>query len=250
MKKSNLIYFYDGSFIQLLNLINYLLHQKTLPLNIKDYTYQPNLFEKTINLKIPMDEDIISKIIKAFGLKIFNCFYYLYLANCEDKEKLTFYFWLYSLKYGNKIFNLRNITPINEALKVMKYVSNENHKWKGFLRFQELKNKVLYAKMAPENNVLPLLVKHFQRRLKNEYWLIEDEKRQMMAFYNRKNVTFMATDDLMIEKILSTEEENIETLWKKFYQTIGIKERRNDRCRRNFMPKKYWQYIIEVKEKL
>ena len=35
-------------------------------------------------------------------------------------------------------------------------------------------------------------------------------------------------------------------MWKTFYNTIGIEERKNNRCRMNFMPKKYWKYILEV----
>ena len=34
--------------------------------------------------------------------------------------------------------------------------------------------------------------------------------------------------------------------WQTFYNTIGIKERKNSRCQMNFMPKKYWPYIIEM----
>ena len=48
----------------------------------------------------------------------------------------------------------------------------------------------------------------------------------------------------------SSNEKEIEKLWKIFYKTIGIKERKNDRCRQNFMPKKYWKYITEVREEL
>lgn len=42
------------------------------------------------------------------------------------------------------------------------------------------------------------------------------------------------------------QEENIKKLWTTFFNTIGIKERRNKRCQMNFMPKKYWKYIIEM----
>ena len=39
-------------------------------------------------------------------------------------------------------------------------------------------------------------------------------------------------------------------MWKSFYDTIGIKERNNERCRMNFMPKKYWKYIVEMSDKI
>lgn len=45
------------------------------------------------------------------------------------------------------------------------------------------------------------------------------------------------------------QEENIKKLWTTFFNTIGIKERRNKRCQMNFMPKKYWKYMTEMSEK-
>ena len=42
----------------------------------------------------------------------------------------------------------------------------------------------------------------------------------------------------------------IEELWKDFYKIIGINERKNDRCRMNFMPKKYWKYMIEMSDEI
>lgn len=248
MKKSAYIYLYDGSFVSLLNLITELLHERTIPLNIKDDTFQGNLFEETINLKIKNDETIISKIINALGLKIFNVLYYLFLSTQEDKEMLIFYFLLYSLKERHKVFYLRNIAVIDKALKACQYVSRENHKLKGFLRFQELENHLLYAEMAPENNILPLIVKHFTQRLAHEYWLITDTKRNIMAIYDQKKVIIIPRNEVIIKNFSPTE-KNIQQLWQTFYQTIAIKERRNERCRQNFMPKKYWQYIIEMREK-
>jgi len=46
------------------------------------------------------------------------------------------------------------------------------------------------------------------------------------------------------------EELDIEDLWKTFFQTIAIEERKNERCQKSFMPKKYWKYMIEMEDKL
>ena len=37
-------------------------------------------------------------------------------------------------------------------------------------------------------------------------------------------------------------------LWKSFFKTIGINERKNKKVQINFMPKKYWEYIIEMED--
>ena len=247
--KNKSIYIYDGSFINLLNLIYKLYQNKIIPLDIKDKTYQTNLFDNVINLNIQNNENIINKIINNLGNAIFNTLYKLYLSNNENKELLMFYFFGYSIKYKNKIFNLRNNELISNALKISKHIGNENHKYKGFLRFKELNNKVLYAEISPDNNILPLLVNHFKERLKNELWIIKDTKRNILAIYDRNEVYIINADDIDIKiNSYSNSEKEIQELWKTFYKTVAIKERKNERCRMNFMPKKYWKYIIELED--
>lgn len=251
MKKSNYIYLYNQNFISLLNLIKYLLTNKLLPINIKDISYQPNLFEETLNPEISQDDKVINEIISATSFNIFNIIYKVFLSNEENKELIIFYFILHSLKHKNKIFYMRNIKSVGEALRISRYVGHEAHKMTGFLRFKELKGNVLYAEMAPENDVLFLISNHFKKRLRNELWIIEDTKRNLMSIYNRKDFMIVSSKDfVLLEKELSETEEDIEELWKNFYKTIAIKERTNSRCRMNFMPKKYWKYIIEMSDEL
>lgn len=250
MKKTNNIYLYNDSFISLLCLIKKLFLNNEIPFNIKPSNYDGNLFDEIIRLEIKEDEFIIPNISKNMGLKILNILYYLYLSENENKEIIIYYFLYYSIIYKNKVFYMHNISWVNDALKISKYVSRENHKIKGFLRFKELKSGALYAEISPTNNVLPILVKHFTTRLKNEYWLIKDIKRNILAIYDKKEVYLVdAKDTSLILNDYSASEEIMQDMWKSFYKTIGIESRKNERCRRNFMPKKYWKYIIEVSEK-
>lgn len=247
--KTDYIYLYNNSFISFLNLMKELIKNKIIPLNIKNLDYQKTLIDETIYLNIDDNEDIINEIIGKVGINIFNTIYYIFISNNENKEIIIFHFFIHSLKYKNKIFYMRNIKSVNEALKISKYVSHENHKFKGFLRFKELENNVLYAEFTPENNILFLLSKHFQERLKNEYWIIKDVKRKIISVYDKKEFIILNENEFILHTSkLSDEEESIEEMWKCFYKTIGIKERKNDRCRMNFMPKKYWKYITEVRD--
>lgn len=248
MKTEN-IYLYNDTFISLLNLIKELIKNKIIPLNIKNTNYQKTLIDNIIYLNINEDENIINEIINKVGINIFNTIYYVFLSNNENKEIIIFHFFIHSLKYKNKIFYMRNIKSVNEALKISKYVGHENHKMKGFLRFKELKNNILYAEFSPENNILFLLSKHFQTRLQNEYWIIKDTKRKIISVYDKKEFLIIDEENFKLHtNEISDEEKSIEELWKNFYKTIAIKERKNERCRMNFMPKKYWKYITEVTE--
>ena len=242
---SNKIYLYDGTFSTLMDLITQLLAFKTKPLNIcAKNEYQPSLLDETIELKLDNNFDI-SKI--KVTKNILKTIYYVYLSTDEHKELIIYYFLLNGLKYQDKIFTMRNLKCVNSTLKIAKYVSNENHKLKGFLRFQELENHILYAEISPTNNVLELLSIHFMKRLKNEYWIIKDVGRNTYSFYDKQKYYIIADENINLKTLGTIEKEKeVENLWVTFFNTIGIKERKNNRCQMNFMPKKYWKYIIEM----
>ena len=242
---SNKIYLYDGTFSTLMDLITQLLAFKTKPLNIcNQNNYLPSLLDETIELKLDNNFDI-SKI--KVTKNILKTIYYVYLSTDEHKELIIYYFLLNGLKYQDKIFTMRNLKCVNSTLKIAKYVSNENHKLKGFLRFQELENHILYAEISPTNNVLELLSIHFMKRLKNEYWIIKDVGRNTYSFYDKQKYYIIADENINLKTLGAIEKEKeVENLWVTFFNTIGIKERKNTRCQMNFMPKKYWKYIIEM----
>lgn len=85
----------------------------------------------------------------------------------------------------------------------------ECHKFKGLLRFQEISDNLRYASIHPDNN--------------NNY------------YYKIINGTYINIPEF-------TENEKMyQELWKMFFKTISIKERKNPRCQMQFMPKKYWK---------
>jgi len=240
------IYIYNN-FVDLINLIEYLIMNKIKPLNIKDNKYSPSLLDNLVYLKI--QEKNIKNFISLIGINNFKIIYHIYLSKDENKELIMYYYALNSCIYKDVIIYKRNLNCVNKALKIYNYVKRENHKFKGFTRFKELKNKVLYAEINPENNIIELLSNHFKARLKYEYWIIKDVNRNIISFYNKKDYFIVNGENYkLLDFNLSGNELEIQKLWKKFYQTIGIESRKNERCRMNFMPKKYWDYILEVSD--
>lgn len=247
MNKDNKIYLYIGSFNDLINLISYLLKNKIIPSNIKSINYNKGLFDEVINVKTH-ESDLINYIIKISSKYVFKIIYYVYLSNDENKELIIYYFILNTFKYGNKIIYMRNLKCVNESLKLEKYVSRENHKFKGFTRFKELNNNVLYSKINPTNNIIILLAEHFKNRLKEEYFILHDEKRNIYVFYDKNKYYVVSDSELKLLNIeYSENEKDIENMWCSFYKTIAIKERKNEKVRMNFMPKKYWKNIVEMR---
>lgn len=245
----NNIYLYNGDFLYLLSLIKYLCDFKIKPDNIKDNSFSPSLFDNVINLNIVVDDNIVESFIESIGINNFKIIFYTFLSNDINKELIIYYFYLNTLKYKDNIIYMRNLKCVSESLKIAKYVKHEAHKYKGFVRFKELENNVLYAEIEPTNDILYIISKNFELRLKNEYWIIKDIKRNKLSVYDKNNFFIINGDNFkLFNNALSKEELSIENLWKEFYKTIGIESRKNDRCRMNFMPKKYWKYILEVSD--
>ena len=244
----NNIYIYNDTFISLLNLIDYLIKNNVKPYNIKNNLYSPTLFENIINLNIYNNNSIIDLVIKNTSITIFNIIYNVFLSDNVNKEIIIYYFYKNSIKYKNTILYNYKLKCVTEALKISKYVSRENHKFKGFTRFKELENKVLYAEINPTNNIIFLLSHHFKNRLRNEYWIIKDMNRKIFSIYNKNDFIILHENEFNINCSISKDEIEIENLWKVFYKSIGIESRKNDLCRMNFMPKKYWKYILEMSD--
>lgn len=242
------VYIYDGSFKSLIILIIILLNKKVKPNSIKQEGYTENIFEELIYLDIPKDVNIYQTIHHFEILKICFC---VFLSEENNKELIIYYFLLNYIKYKEKIIYLRKLKCVSEALRISNYVKHEAHRFKGFVRFKELDNKVLYAEIEPDNNILPLIKEHFEKRLSKELWIIKDIKRKLLCIYDKKQSYLVNEDEFKLLNLkLSKSEKEIEILWQEFYKTIGIKERKNDRCRMNFMPKKYWKNILEVSDEL
>lgn len=252
MKKTNKIYIYDGTFEGLLTIVYKTLEENQLPLNIiiKGDNWKTNLFEiyEHIETDYNKSNKILKYILKKISdLSLYNA-YNTFLSNKDDKEITVLYYLINGFKFGSKIDTLRNLNCVIRVQKYCNSVKKEAHRLKGFLRFKTIKGNILYSEFEPDNDILELIVTHFKRRLRNEKWAIIDIKRKKGAFYNGSKLRILDTSNFNLNNIINDlEEENYQDLWKKFISSVNINERKNLRCQINFMPKRYWKYMSEVK---
>ena len=256
MQASNLlysmskIYLYDGSFSSLQALIYILIENNYEVDDIKnEIDYEYNLLDKPVYLNIEKKEEKLLELNKLITLNILRTIKYVYLSDDRDKEMIIYKFIKEAIIYKNKIYYMRNIDVVNLVYKLSHKVTMEAHKMKGFLRFKHMKNNFYYAEINPTSNVLSLIVNHFKNRLSNERWVIKDVKRKIFSVYDLNKIIYLEEKSIIKLNINEDENEiNIENLWKSFFNTIGIKERKNKKCQISFMPKKYWKYITEMRD--
>ena len=247
---NNYIIIYDGTFINLLTTIKYLLQANIKPQKIViEGTYSPSLFETIIKPNIDNDPTFITKITISSSKEVLKLITYTFLSNAQNKELVLYYLILNTFIYKDKIIYQRNLNCVNTALKLAHRVSSENHKMKGFTRFKVINNKFLYTEISPDNNILDLLSKHFQKRLKNELWIIKDTNRNILSIYDLNTYHIVSGENIKLLALENNKNDNYyENLWCIFFKTIAIKERKNQKCQMSFMPKKYWHNIIEMED--
>ncbi len=123
-------------------------------------------------------------------------------------------------------------------------VGSEAHRFKGFVRFKELADKTLYAKIEPDHNILPLLTGHFKGRLGEFDWVIHDARRGRAALYFKGRLVYAPLTQARALEFDGKEAE-VQALWRHFFKTAAIKERINPKLQRQNVPLKYRGNLTE-----
>ena len=242
-------YIYDGSFNGLLTIVFDSYISKTIPRRIVTSEFEIDLFCKYISVETNEEKAtrIYNGVIKNISYHALATAYNVFLSNVQNKEIDIIQYLLLGFSIGNKINHLLTNDIVLRMEKTKKRVFGEYHRLCGLLRFMKLQNGMFYAKIHPDNNVIELLGHHFINRLPNENFIIHDKKRNIALLYNTKDYLIIDANNIKVTS-LPEEELYYQNLWNCFYHTIGIKERKNSKLRMQFMPKKYWQDLIETVE--
>lgn len=241
---------YDGSFEGLLTLIHEAFYREETPDKIeKEKNFNQNLFSKKIYIET--DPEKSDKVYNAIQNKIssqsLKNIYQAFLSEKKGIENYIFKYIKIGFKMGKKVDSHLIQNDIYKVKKISKKVGKEKHRLKGLLRFRKLKNNIFYAPVEPEYNSIVLLIPHFKKRLSHQNWIIHDKKRELAVLYNQKESVITELKDFKME--LDSEEEFYQKLWKDFFDNIGIKNRKNPEVQRQYMPQKYWKYLVENVEK-
>ena len=242
-------YVYDGSFEGLLSIVFNCYINKNIPLKIvKKSNLEINFLEETEEqiTNYEHSDRIFHGIIKNISYDTLYNSYYAFLSNTQNKEINIVKYLLKCLVIGPKIDTMLSIDFVFAVHSMRKKMLHEAHKFKGLLRFVQIKENLFYASIHPDNNITENLGHHFISRLPKENFIIHDKNRNIAFLYNTKE--YKIIDNFSLPSFtISDEEKKYQELWSSFFKTIAIKERTNKRLQMQYMPKKYWQDLIEFK---
>ncbi|MDE6613532.1 MAG: TIGR03915 family putative DNA repair protein [Clostridia bacterium] len=160
-----------------------------------------------------------------------------------SKEQTAFEYLKKLLEIKSPISKMLSLPQVIEFNEMARKVTGEIHMLKGLLRFMESREGVLYAPYSPDNDITDLLMPHFAERFKSEKFVIHDVKRKFAGMYDGHEwITGYAGE---AEVYLSEYEQAFKNLWKKYYNSVNIKERPHIKQMKGYMPVRYWKFLPE-----
>lgn len=236
------VYVYDGSFDGLLCCLFAMYERKEIPADIvKDYGgFLPS---STISSDDEKAARVRRGLVKKLGREAVTLGEHAYLSEREGIEKHIALFWKLGLQVGVSVYKRLADDCVASVFEASKYTMRERHRILQFLRFAD-SGEALTAVISPHANVLPLIAGHFIKRFPREKFFIYDDIRRAALVYADGKSVILPLEEYT-QPAANEEERKYRELFRMFYETIEIKERHNERCRMNFMPKRFWKNMTE-----
>ncbi len=199
-------------------------------------------------------EKVSRTLYRKFGAADYDIICKALASWSPDKANVVFH----SIRYGlsasvapGRLFQHLSDVNVLETSKLALNAAREFQHLQGFVRFEELENGILFARIKPKNHVLQGLMEHFSDRLPEENFCIYDEGREQFAIHPAGKEWFLLKGDMAVRQVEnvphSTEEKKYAALFRHFCNRIAIRERKNYELQRNMLPIRFREYMTEWK---
>ena len=250
------VFSYDNTFEGLLTLVFESYQQRQFPDEIlSGEGSQPVLFASTNTIETNelKAERVWKGIVKHSSEENAHRVYRVFLADIPDTPMLLVKYIRLIIDSGKNEETNFSEPVVVEFNKLHQKVCKEAHRINGFVRFQKTVEGSYYASFAPIYDVLPLCIPHFRDRFADQQWIIYDLKRNYGFWYDLKNVSRVVFDDLKVNpqngqlhsSLLAEDEKLFQQLWKQYYHSICIQDRKNPKVHRQLLPQRFWKYLPE-----
>ena len=240
----DIIYYYDGSFDGFLSCVFDSYAHKEVPTGIypsEDAAF--TLFDSRTALTDSGHAERVLRKVTALSPEAAVLLRRGFLTCLPDKELHLYRLVAKLLREGPGFLRDRSDETLYPVMKAVQHLNGEVHLLKGFVRFSDL-GGVLGGEIEPKNRVLPVLGRHFCTRFHDERFFLYDRTNREALFHVPGQSVIRPLADFQMAPPDETE-AHYRLLWKRFYDTIAIKERENPRLRMTHMPKRYWGTMTE-----
>ena len=169
-----------------------------------------------------------------------------FLTCVPEREAVLYRFIRALYAQGRPLLRQLSHEAMLPLLKAVRHLEGEVHLLKGFVCFSDF-DGMLAGEIRPKNRVLPLLQYHFCDRMYNEVFLLYDRTYREALVHRPGQQAIVPMEEFKMAAP-SENEAQYRRLWKRFYDTIEIKERHNPKLRRTHMPQRYWETMTEFQD--
>ncbi|MBO5670491.1 MAG: TIGR03915 family putative DNA repair protein [Clostridia bacterium] len=245
--RPTVIYYYDGSYAGFLSCVFESYEKKEMPAAILDAHAVDQISMFSVKF-IETDDVRAERVKKSIPLKLGTEAQELlekaFLTCLPNRELHMLRFMQLGYRVGRSVCRLMTDPRVDILRKAVTHLEREGHLYLGLVRFSEC-DDVLIAEIEPKNSILPVIAPHFLNRYSGEDFMIFDRTHKAALVYRNGRPEVLYADRIQFPPA-SPEEYRYRAMWRTFYDTIGIESRRNEACRRNHMPKRYWRTMTEV----
>ena len=222
--------------------------------------YVPSLISQSTNVATDEDkaERVLTKLNKLLGRSGMRNILWGFLSEKDNIGTTLFQVVKYAIDYPSRhiMEDLGNLNVLDLVLTV-KSVGREKHRMEAFVRFEHTTDDIYFARVEPDFNVLPLIGEHFRQRYQDQHWAIYDVARGYGIYYDKSKSTptrpaalhtITDLDDAVLRNpasIHSEDEQRYQKFWQGYFTNVNIKERKNPRLHKQYLPQRYWKYLSE-----
>lgn len=211
---------------------------------------QFTLFDEYIH--VDAKEDKIKKVMDAVCLKISPQFYYqmAYTAMAYEEDSLDNIYrcMILGFAYGPDVIKQVKYKDIMRNQIIRTRLGREVNRFQEFMRFHLISNNVYVAHFEPKSRIAIALGPIFEDRMPSENWMIiDDVHREAVIHPKDEDFYIRHLSDEDFQRLAETEQVNDEytDLWKTFFDTIAIEERKNEKLQRNMFPLWTRKHVVE-----
>ncbi|WP_299756648.1 TIGR03915 family putative DNA repair protein [uncultured Pontibacter sp.] len=249
------LYTYDGTFEGLLTVVFEAFERKAWPTAIEqEHVAQPSMFGQTV--AVVADEEKANRVWQGLQKKLSvgaqQALYHTYLWGQPQFELIIFDYTKLVFSSKENIEGNYAAPCVLQVQQAAKQVHREKHRMEAFVRFQKTTDGLYFATISPDFNVLPLIVKHFEKRYADQPWAIYDTNRRYGAYYDLNQVSLINLElppnqkhATLTADAKDQEEDIYQQLWQVYFDNVNIPERKNPKLHLRHVPKRYWKYLSE-----
>lgn len=204
-------------------------------------------------IEVITDKEKAEKVARTITQKISVEFYrqimQVSVSYNPQKADIIYRCIILGLYMGKDVLHHLGSTSVSHLFSLSRNVTNEIHHFNGFLRFMELRNGLLFAKIRPKNDILYFLSEHFCDRFPDEDFIIADVGRNSLLLHAKgldpiiqNRIDF---DIEQLDALYSDDEQLLQNLFQTFIDAIQIDSRKNPKLQQQNLPLRFREFMNE-----